>query len=229
MCMDGNNPTSSSGSNPLGVTAAYSLGVEKHDQWSLDVAKRLDVDVNQLDCTVDDGTCKDPHCKFFKKCAGADDGNAQPDNVWTLSQLLQQTSRSDAADSTLLMKMDIEGSEWKIFELEKVATLRKFSQLIVEFHDLQASEKHGMYVKGMRKILDADFRVVHLHGNNNGGVYSVGGASIPMVIEVTFVRNGDELSAGCAAGQLYDKLDAPNKPEADELPMAKLESVPVEA
>eukprot|EP00928_Gymnodinium_smaydae_P016497 TRINITY_DN16196_c0_g1_i1.p1 TRINITY_DN16196_c0_g1~~TRINITY_DN16196_c0_g1_i1.p1 ORF type:complete len:324 (-),score=83.16 TRINITY_DN16196_c0_g1_i1:98-1069(-) len=223
MCMDGYGGAHSSGGSDIpAIHAAYSLGVEVHDQWSLDVADRLDVDVTQLDCTVAVGTCHHPRCKFYQKCAGADDGRAHDDDVWTMKELLQHTARDKASEGALLMKMDIEGSEWDIFEHETPATLSKFSQLIVEFHWLHDSEKHASFLKAVRNLLDADFRVVHLHGNNYGSMYRFGGESIPDVLEITFVRNAAKRKGGCSVKQTYNSLDAPNNPASSELPMANL-------
>lgn len=221
MCMDGLNKDK--------MTAAYSLGVEHHDQWSEDVIKNLGLSVNQFDCTVHSSECSANHpdsCKFFKKCIVSSDGKhplqGHESEGWTLNQVLAETNQANAPDNSLLMKMDIEASEWPIFPTETPETLKKFGELIVEFHWLSQEQNHPQYLQAMQHILKSGFKVAHLHGNNFGGMYQKDGKSIPDVVEVTFVHSAAR-PGGCATTQLYDdKLDAPNNPTNVELPMAKM-------
>jgi hypothetical protein len=215
MCMDGLQKGA--------VRAAYSLGVEHHDQWSEDVAKTLDIPVNQFDCTVEGSDCVG--CKFFKKCiVSADDQHPVPghkDEGWSLMQALKETSQDHSADGSLLMKMDIESSEWPIYAYESPDVLKKFGQLIVEFHNLQDEARHPEYLQAMQHILAAGFKVAHLHGNNFDGMYELGSSTIPRVLEVTFIH-GAARPGGCSTEQLYEGLDAPNRPDVAELPMAHI-------
>jgi hypothetical protein len=216
MCMDGLKKGS--------VKAAYSLGVEHHDKWSQDVVKHLGVAVHQFDCTVKGSDCKG--CRFYKKCIVSADGKhpvlGHESEGWGLNQALAETLQASAADGSLLMKMDIESSEWPIYAAERPEVLRKFGELIVEFHELQEEKRHQEYLQAMRHILAAGFKVAHLHGNNNQGMYKSGSLSIPEVLEVTFVH-GAMRPNGCSADQIYEKLDAANIPQnGAELPMAHL-------
>merc|ERR1740138_1212634 len=218
MCMDGLQKGS--------VGAAYSLGVEHHDKWSADVVSTLGIAVNQFDCTVEGSDCG-LGCKFFKKCIVAADGQhpvpGHENEGWSLMQALKETSQESAADGSLLMKMDIESSEWALFLSEPPHVLRKFGELIVEFHGLQdeyLNEKwnHAVYLKAMEHILAAGFKVAHLHGNNYQDMYEVGDTTIPKVLEVTFIH-GAARPDGCSSSQIYHDLDAPNN-GGPELPMA---------
>lgn len=214
MCMDGVNSQS--------TKAAYSMGVEHHDQWSEDVIKNLRIPVNQFDCTVSESSCAS--CKFFKKCIVSSDGQhpvpGHEADGWTLNQVLKETGEDSAPGGSLLMKMDIEASEWPVLSTEPPEFLQKFGELIVEFHWLDREANHPMYLQAMQNILAAGFQVAHLHGNNYGGMYEVGEASIPNVVEVTFVHSAVR-PGQCSTTQLYDQqLDAPNNPAAAELPMA---------
>jgi hypothetical protein len=215
MCMDGLQKGS--------VGAAYSLGVEHHDKWSADVVSTLGITVNQFDCTVEGSDCAG--CKFFKKCIVAADGQHPVPNHendgWSLMQALKETSQESAADGSLLMKMDIESSEWPIFASEPPDVLRKFGELIVEFHGLQHEWRHDEYLKAMKHISAAGFKVAHLHGNNYQDMYQVGSSIIPKVIEVTFIH-GAKRPDGCSTDQLYQSLDAANDPGNDELQMAHI-------
>lgn len=215
MCMDGLKEHQ--------LKAAYSFGVEHHDQWSEDVVKEFGVTVNQFDCTVDSSSCKG--CKFFKKCIVSQDGmHPGPrgkENDWNMAQALEQTSQANASDGSLLLKMDIEGSEWPVYATEQAETLKKFGQIIVEFHWIQKADKHAEYLKAVQHILAAGFKVVHLHGNNYAGMYTVNTKTIPDVLEVTFAHSAARPD-GCSSDQDMQQLDAANNPSSPELPLAKL-------
>jgi len=220
MCMDGFKKGS--------LTAAYSLGVEHHDQWSEDVVKNLRIPVNQFDCTVDASDCKS--CKFFKKCITSADGKhpvpGHEAEGWSLQEAVSQTSKGIALaaipDGSLLMKMDIESSEWPIYASEPPKVLKKFGELLVEFHGLHDEVRHAEYLQAMQHISNAGFKVAHLHGNNHEGMYETGSETIPRVIEVTFVQ-GEARPTGCASDQLYEQLDATNNADLPELPLAHLQ------
>mmetsp|Transcript_89122 Transcript_89122/g.191229 ORF Transcript_89122/g.191229 Transcript_89122/m.191229 type:complete len:319 (+) Transcript_89122:122-1078(+) len=217
-CMDG-----LAGGN---LKAAYSLGVEHHDQWSDDVGYELAVKVNQFDCTVSEGPpCS--NCQFFPKCIRSESGSedAFPGQSVTLNKALELSGQKDAAQRSLLLKIDIEGSEWPIFADESKELLQKFQQIIVEFHSLDKVDKHPQYLKAVQNILHAGFRVAHLHGNNYAGMFTEGENRIPDVLEVTYISTGGGSEGSCSDEQVFLADDAPNNPGAPELDGAELAGV----
>jgi len=216
MCMD-----HADGAPALQV--AFSMGVEHHDQWSEDVARRLHIPVYQMDCTVSNAPAGCPNCHFFSKCLKSADGydDQFAGRSWTLAEVLSNANVSNAPDRSLLMKMDIESSEWAIFERENVELLRKFQQVIVEFHGLRSESRHEQYLKAVQTILNAGFNVAHLHGNNYAGMYEVGAYKIPNVLEVTFTSGA--LREECLHGQEYlRKFDHSNTGSLMDMPLARL-------
>jgi len=206
--------------------AAYSFGVERHDQWSAEVMEQLNVtDVNQFDCTVDSSDCTG--CKFFRKCVVDTKGNFVPGHdqtdSWTLAEVLENTGHSLAPAGSLLLKMDIESSEWNVLsEDSSTELLKKFGQIVIEYHGLNQQEKHDQFLKAVQSIMAAGMQVAHIHGNNYEGMYTVGDYSVPNVLEVTYVQGPAD--AECMSEQDYNQdLDAPNNPAAMELPMAHLD------
>jgi len=210
-----------------GIREAYSLGVEHHDKWSDDASQELGIPVNQFDCTVSQGTgCKT--CEFFPRCivgegleatASIPGMNSEP---WTLHRALVETGQGRAPDRSLLMKVDIEASEWPLFATASPSVLKKFQQIIVEFHWLSNSAKHDEYLEALQRIHAAGFMVVHLHGNNNGGMYEDGGLSVPDVLEVTFVSGAEQLGECKQDQEFIPGLDHRNNIDAKELPPAHL-------
>jgi len=87
----------------------------------------------------------------------------------------------------LLLKMDIEGSEWEV--LEGTVSLGAFKQIVIEFHGLHQLINVGYFVKtvsALRKI-HSTHAPVHLHANNNSPLAIIGNIAVPDVIEVTYV------------------------------------------
>eukprot|EP00421_Protoceratium_reticulatum_P068735 CAMPEP_0168425900 /NCGR_PEP_ID=MMETSP0228-20121227/35558_1 /TAXON_ID=133427 /ORGANISM="Protoceratium reticulatum, Strain CCCM 535 (=CCMP 1889)" /LENGTH=364 /DNA_ID=CAMNT_0008439899 /DNA_START=23 /DNA_END=1115 /DNA_ORIENTATION=+ len=170
--------------------AAYSLGVGNHDKWAYHVSKRLAVPVYQFDCFRVDPRAVCKGCSFFSTCIGGANDLGRFRRAMTFSQMLSQTNHSRAGEGSLLLKMDIEGSEWTVLVDVPTQTLRKFGQLVIEFHGIHDETRHASYLTVMRHILEAGFKVAHLHGNNQDGMYEVGSFRIPAVVEVTLVLEG---------------------------------------
>ncbi|OLP76538.1 hypothetical protein AK812_SmicGene43516 [Symbiodinium microadriaticum] len=122
--------------------------------------------------------------------------------------VLTKTSNARGPDRSLLMKMDIEGGEWQALGTASDETLRKFRQLVVEFHWLGDEEQHVQFVSTLRRLKEAGFRVVHLHGNNAARMYEYGDFRIPHVLEVTLDSQGPEIP--CITDEVRSQLDHPN-------------------
>jgi len=201
--------------------------VRDNDQWSLDVYNLLKRPVHQFDCTVDHAAAPCPECHFFQVCVEATSGAGAVAGRtnWALKKVLDESGLGHAPNRSLVMKMDIEGSEWPILaEMGPGAggdVLKKFKQLILEFHWMDKTENHAQYLQAMQNLAAAGFRVAHVHGNNWRGMYREGGYSVPNVVEVTFVSEGQPL-ATCHDPErsVLDNVNNPNNPI--DLPEAKL-------
>mmetsp|Transcript_34621 Transcript_34621/g.63282 ORF Transcript_34621/g.63282 Transcript_34621/m.63282 type:complete len:307 (+) Transcript_34621:33-953(+) len=218
-CLDNIEP----GTASTHLEAAYSIGVADHDKWAADVARNLKLHVYQLDCTVPQGPPDCTDCTFYRKCARSEDGHDDMyrGQSWTLQEILANTGHANAKDRSLMLKMDIEGGEWPILEVENKTLLSKFNQVIMEFHWLDRKFKHGQYVRAVQNLLQSGFRVTHIHGNNYAGMFSLGGYQIPTCMEVTLTSMGEPRSS-CLKDQEYIAgLDRPCNPQNhNELPMA---------
>jgi hypothetical protein len=205
--------------------AIYSMGISTHDKWSVDLAARLNVSAYQFDCTV----ASAPQCvgcpnvpglaqliHFHRVCIAAEDHHQDPfpGMSWNLSYALEQTGNLNASENSLIMKMDIEGSEWPIFEAESREILSKFGTLIIEFHRFDFQYKFGQYLRAMEVLEGAGFRVAHSRGNNCCRTVHYGIDSIPMILEVTLIRRSGALNeTECEQGyQRQSSLDHKNLP-----------------
>lgn len=91
----------------------------------------------------------------------------------------------------MLLQMDIEGGEYDVLTFESIETLGKFSVIIVEFHSLdRLFDEHflKMFTSIFEKLY-GKFSICHVHPNNCRGTVIRDGIEVPILIEVTFIRN----------------------------------------
>ena len=88
-------------------------------------------------------------------------------------------SRTDA--EKILVKVDIEGSEYRIID-DLLKYVHKIDCLAIEFHDT-----HPLRLIFEQKIkeIQRHFEIVHLHANNCAGI---GKDGLPEVLEITFLK-----------------------------------------
>jgi hypothetical protein len=87
--------------------------------------------------------------------------------------------------------MDIEGSEWEI--LDSASNLHRFDQILIEIHYLERLAKEDyreLYLSGLSKLFEHYFPIA-IAGNNCCGFVTIGGFSVPRVMEMTLVKRGD--------------------------------------
>jgi hypothetical protein len=114
-----------------------------------------------------------------------------------------------------ILKMDIEGEEWSAFNIFDGDEVKKFSQIVVEFHILHVELQQGLFSPYFSSVyedfyekINEDcfseytevmnfiqnwFRIVHIHANNSLPLVSVDGYRFPPLLEVTFARVGQGL------------------------------------
>ncbi len=115
-------------------------------------------------------------------------GESRP-NFVTLSEAVDTFRESD----NILLKMDIEYSEWAVLASTPSITLNRFQQVVVEFHgllDLIKPERAREMIEALRRINETH-RLVHLHINNYDPIAFVGGVVVPNVLEATYLRKSE--------------------------------------
>lgn len=205
-----------------GLVAAYSYGINGFDGWGMQVASRYHISLHEYDCTnsKQPSPCEGCAVHFHSECIkSAKDTSHQP-NYETLSQQLSANDNLLAASGSLLLKIDVEGAEWKVFADEAPNLLKKFREIVVEYHGFQHVDQHELYLRAVQNVERAGFAVAHLHGNNNEAMWNFDEFKIPQVLEVTYIQKSVE---GCASAIQYrSPLDQPNSVKKPELPDAVL-------
>ncbi len=111
----------------------------------------------------------------------------------------------DNIEKPILLKIDIEGSEYRLLD-EIILNQNYLSGLIIEFHDVDLNiEKIKSFIKNFNLSL------THIHGNNYGSILKTGD---PCVLELTFEKNPEYLTGNKT---LPHSLDQPCNPKKEEI------------
>lgn len=171
-----------------GVQAAYSLGINDDVSWDLDMARR-GIPVYQYDHTIEGLPEEHELFHWEPKCiSGIGD---EENGVETLEGLMAKNGHSDY--DNMILKCDIEESEWLLLEKTPNSVLRKFSQIVIELHNMAylTDTYHGNNVRRAIANLTSSHRVVHVHANNFAQWSVIGGIPVPAVLEVSLVRTSE--------------------------------------
>lgn len=98
--------------------------------------------------------------------------------------------KNQIANEKKLLKIDIEGDEYEIFEDDGIYNnLQTVNQIIIEFHNLKSKLTALNTIVSRLRL---EFEVIHVHGNNCGNKFTLygpfSGITFPDVVEITFVR-----------------------------------------
>lgn len=194
----------------LGAVAhALSFGIGDNDSWDIAMAERA-ILVDQFDHTIASAPTQHHNCLFHSLRIAS----VETEGCETLKGALENV---DAKSGRAVLKIDVEGDEWQIFEHAAPDTLGKLSQIVCEFHsfDLMANDAYFPSMKlALEKLRDV-FGVVHVHANNSVPWLQLGGVPFPSVLEVTYA-NLDHFSLVPSDELFPTMIDQPNYPGAPD-------------
>jgi methyltransferase FkbM-like protein len=166
----------------VAVGTALSIGISDDASWDLSIAER-NIPVHQFDHSIERGPIGHPLITFHKLAVAA----ADAPGALSLDTIV---NRHLAGCERAILKIDIEGNEWQVFDAASPSALDRFSQIVCEFHALQHIGDQG-YTELFRSVLDKlrrHFEVVHVHGNNALPMVNVANVALPALLEVTFAN-----------------------------------------
>ncbi len=187
------------------MRAAFSFGIGGDVSWDRDIARRS-ITVYQYDDSIEAPPVVHHGCVFHKKSIGAE----RKATCESITSVLQTYGAPGDAN---ILKMDIEGSEWDVFDAATTNDLKRFSQIVCEFHDFERIANPRWYQRALRCMtkLRSLFEVVHVHGNNHAHVGLFANVAFPVVLEVTFLTKSGHTFV--ANKQIFPtSLDAANEP-----------------
>lgn len=219
MCADGLSDGS--------LVAAYSYGTDSFDSWGMQLAERYHIPVFEYHCqnATLPTPCNGCEVHFSQECLIGAKETPSSFSDSTLDQTVARNGHLRLSKRSLLLKVDVGGAEWRYFPTASVSTLQLFRQIVIEFHGFEKEEEHGDYLQTVKKLWEAGFVPLHLHGNNDGDGYvsHYGKYSIADNLEVTWVTRPENMTK-CPTDLPYylPEEDAPNDPWKPELGIPKL-------
>jgi hypothetical protein len=112
--------------------------------------------------------------------------------------------------STVILKIDIEGSEFDIIE-QIVELSSQIKVLIIEMHEILKQKDR---VKQSLELLKSRYLLIHTHVNNYGGIDE---SSIPDVCEFTFINHNLHREYRKVSRLPRASLDSPSSPGRPDL------------
>lgn len=138
----------------------------------------------------------------------------------TIDQLLEQYPEAD----DYILKIDIEGDEWKILHKLESSDILKFRQVIIEFHGLNEFRDLDRKIGVLQKLAFTHSPIV-VHANNQGSHRFISGMFLPDVLEVTWVRT-NSYTFHSEWNQDIRNLLSPNSPDLPSIWIDWIEGKP---
>lgn len=188
---------------------AYSFGINDDVSWD-DNMTRYGYEVYMYDHTIDGVPYTNKAFHFFRE--GIADYE-ESDQLKKLETFINHNNH--AMDNGMILKIDVEGAEWGVFENVSDAILKQFNQIVVEFHGLCDLGMLSKYNNVLKKI-NRTHQPVHYHINNCGDVYWFDDKPYGNAIEITFA-NREKYKFVDGEIKLPRECDAPNCKDLDEI------------
>ncbi len=164
--------------------AVLSYGIANEVSFDLELAE-AGFKVWQFDHTIDKAPVEHPNITFTREgVAGTD----RPDDL--LYTIETHADRLGINLDGAILKMDVEGAEWGVFENMPSETLGRFDQIFLELHGLGRlpREKFAGHFRNVLEKLNAQFTLFHVHANNARPLVPVENFVTPGLLEVSFIR-----------------------------------------
>jgi hypothetical protein len=184
-----------------------SLGIGDNYSFDIDMAKRCS-QVLMFDHTITPPTPIASNMIFEKIGIAA----VEAKGFTTIEKIISKLpERSD-----LILKIDVEGAEWKVLESLTLETLSRFRQIAAEFHNLHSihdSNQFSQIVNSLSKISQSHL-LVNFHVNNWASYQMVAGVPFPDVVEVTYVRRVSSIGVFVSHENTLNQTNNADLPDA---------------
>lgn len=163
-------------------TYLISGGIENNNELEISLAN-LGVHGIQIDNSINQAPKTHKNLEFRKVTISDSDSQTET----TLSSLMKLNSN----EGRLIVKLDIEGYEWKTLAALTKNELASIDCLILELHNLSliSNPDQGREIlEVLGKIEAAGLRSIFCQANNGCLNYVLGGTLIPDNMEVTFIK-----------------------------------------
>ena len=139
--------------------AFYSYGISASDNWGCTLSARHQRPVHQYDCfNTERPPCEGAMPSFHEECVGP---KRETVDGRVFDTVAAQIQRNGDTGKRLVVKMDVEGSEWLSLLAVPDSVLERIDHLNIEFHGVE----EGQYAATMAHLART-FHVVNVHYNN---------------------------------------------------------------
>ena len=166
------------------IQIAYSFGISREISFEKELADR-NIDIYMYDHTISGLPFQNK--RFHWKKMGLSSKFTANSNMKTLKELL--TENGHLKQQNMILKIDIESSEWNVFQELTPDIIKQFKLIVGEFHfSLRNKNK---YLNILKKI-EITHQIIHLHCNNCGNlILDYYGYNLCSLLEITFVQKKD--------------------------------------
>lgn len=172
--------------------------------------------VHMFDHTIPGVRITHPNMNFYRE--GVAGSSKASESLFSIEDHLR---RYQIGGDDMILKMDVEGAEWEAIGHSSSQTLRRFSQIVIEIHELDKLLDQAfreMFNRFCRK-LNSLFTLFHVHANNHdgpNGIVIVNGLPVSPLLELSYVRR--DLCRNFPSQTLYPTVyDYPNVNRKDKL------------
>lgn len=200
----------------------FSYGLSWNISFDLDLAQRGH-DVYMFDHTISSLTVQHPLFHWFKEGI-----STQTDSLASLSTLGDHFKKLAHSEQNIILKIDIEGAEWKVLEEVPLDVLLCAEQIILELHNFSKINDEAWYTTALGALhkLSENFLLFHVHVNNCAPLVLINNIVIADVIEVSYIRK--DLAISTSSQTIYPThLDAPNNPDVIDFALLFYPFLPV--
>ena len=193
----------------LKTDICISLGVGNDYSFDLDLSSECK-EVLMFDHTINDPLITKSNIKFER--IGISDVISK--DFTTIDEILKQLPD----ESDLILKIDVEGSEWKVLSDLSQTSLLRFRQIIAEFHNLHriADDKLFSDIRSALKKLNKSHELINIHVNNWSAFQIIEGIPMPDVVEVLYLRRDSSSSKNSRMTNVNYLGDMPNNPDLSD-------------
>jgi hypothetical protein len=170
----------------IGIEACLSPGSNKEWEFEKNLFDKYEIRSAIIDKIENKPPNLYPEIHFKDSWLGATDEK----NYISMDSWIEEINLQPKAD--LILQMDIEGAEYDILASLSAETLNRFRIIVVEFHYSYRFLNKELFMEHYTKAFDRlreNHTVVHFHANNSCGDWVFRKKSLPIVFEITLIRN----------------------------------------
>jgi hypothetical protein len=186
--------------------ALYSYGIDGRDEWGCAVSRATSLTVHQYDCfNTAQPPCDGGSTMFHAECVGPEAGSIDGRPFGTIADHIRVNGD---AGKRLVIKMDVEGSEWRSLVAAPAPVLAAIDQIAIEFHGVEQAH----FLETVEHLKNF-FHVAHVHQNNYECLPGFDPFPGP-VVEALLVNKRLAVVDPSVDARPASPLDAPNNPSA---------------